>query len=151
MLFYTHLLLGVFFFLLVDPFLSPARELVFFLMVLLGSVFPDIDEPHSKMNRWSGILGRVVGVLFIHRGVIHSFLFMGLMCALVWHFWAGFAALGLLLGYVAHLFGDALTPMGVAVLYPFSNFRVRGPIRTGGLVEVLLMVLIIVLVVRKTI
>ena len=60
MLFQTHILLGVVLFLLSRPLLQEGNEIVFFLLVLLGSILPDIDSRNSKINRWSGAIGIIV-------------------------------------------------------------------------------------------
>lgn len=147
----THLLLGIVFFLLFHNFFYGGNVILFFGLVLLGSILPDIDERHSTVNRWSGFIGRIISFFFHHRGIFHSLLFAAVI------FWAMktyaglYYAIGLALGYVAHLAGDALTPMGVQVFYPFSSFRLRGPMKTGGLLEWVIFILLAVLIVKEVV
>jgi inner membrane protein len=148
MLFNTYILLGIVFFLLVKDYFPIGSNILFFALVLLGSILPDIDSPNSKINRWSGIIGKVVTFFFKHRGFFHSLLFFGILFFIVQHFWNGYYAFGILLGNIAHLIGDGITPAGVKIFYPFSNFKIRGPIRTGGMFEWVILFSLIVLVVK---
>ena len=53
------------------------NEFLLFLILIFVSLLPDIDEKHSKVNRWSGIIGRFVIHVFKHRGILHSIFFFG--------------------------------------------------------------------------
>ncbi len=151
MLFKTHLLLGIIFFLAFNHYFSGGNLIFFFLLVLLGSIIPDIDERHSKVNQWSGFLGRIVTLFFGHRGLFHSLLFAVLISGGVWVYYGWYYAGALLLGYIAHLAGDALTPMGVQVFYPFYGFKMRGPMRVGGFLEGILFLILAALILRLVI
>lgn len=145
MLFHTHLLGGIAVFLFLDSFF-PLGGLWLFLGILLGSLLPDIDEQHSKINRWSGIFGIFVAAISRHRGFFHSLLFF-LGLALLIQLWQPFLSLGLLIGYGSHLILDGLTPMGVHPLYPFSSWAMKGPLRTGSFAEHLLFLLLAIIVI----
>ena len=148
MLFYTHLLLGVVFFLLARGFFPVFNTPLFFVTMLLGSLLPDIDERHSKINRWSGFIGKIIAFLSTHRGFFHSLLFIGIVFGVLVYVKLAFYGWALLLGFLAHLLGDGLTPMGVTIFYPFSAWRIKGPFRTGGAGEIAVMVLLVVVIVR---
>jgi inner membrane protein len=108
--------------------------------VLLGSILPDLDERNSKINQWSGFIGKIIVFFFKHRGLLHSLLFHVGLFVLVSYTFNTYYAAALFIGYIAHLIGDGITPMGVQVLYPFSKFKLRGPFRVGGFVEKIIMV-----------
>src|SRR3989338_4298642 len=146
MLFHTHLLLGVALFLLASLFFPELYSVISLLFVLFGSILPDIDERNSKMNQWSGILGRVIAFFFKHRGFFHSLPFLAIPAGLLWY--AGFWKYGLALsvGFFAHLIGDGITPMGIRPFYPFSSKVFRGPIRVGGMMEMIILLGLIVVV-----
>jgi inner membrane protein len=134
MLFLTHILIGVVMFLLFMPIFDGSK-VVAFALVLLGSILPDIDEKNSKMNQWSGFIGKILVKFVKHRGIFHSLLFhLGLGFLVAWYFGAHFGV-ALFIGYLAHLVGDGITPMGVRLFYPLSNFKVKGPIRVGSYKE----------------
>ncbi len=149
MLFKTHLLLGITLFLLCRSWLSAENNIIFFLFVMLGSILPDIDQQGSKINQWFGILGTVIAKLAKHRGFFHSLLFFALASLLIARYWNLQYAIGLLMGYAAHILGDGVTPMGIQILYPFSRFTIRGPIKVGGVAETLLLVLLVILIFRE--
>lgn len=148
MLFYTHLLIGVLSFLILNPYFHGGNKWIFLAILLLGSLLPDIDEQNSKINRQSGFIGSIISFLTKHRGIFHSVFLAVLFFLLITIFWSNYYAWAMLVGYLSHLLGDALTPMGVHILYPLSNFKLKGPIRTGGIAELLLLTGIIFLIAR---
>ncbi|MBU0470513.1 MAG: metal-dependent hydrolase [Nanoarchaeota archaeon] len=145
-LFYTHLLMGVTAFLLIKDSFLGGNTLILFLIILLGSILPDIDERRSKINTWTGVLGYVVALFSRHRGFFHSLLFFISSSLVMGYYWNSYYAGGLFLGYSLHLLGDGFTRQGVQIFYPFSDFKISGPIKVGGIVEVLLVLLLIVTV-----
>lgn len=151
MLFQTHLLLGVIFFLLVGDLFHGGNNVIFFFLLLLGSVFPDIDEPHSKINQWSGIVGRIITFFFQHRTIFHSLFLHVIIFFGIQYVIGTYYASAVFLGYLAHILGDSMTPMGVQIFYPFSRLKVNGPIRVGSELEVVIMIVLMGLIVWKII
>tara|TARA_Y100000310_G_scaffold344364_1_gene456769 strand:- start:10527 stop:10979 length:453 start_codon:yes stop_codon:yes gene_type:complete len=148
MLFHTHILLGIVLFLITKNFFTGNDYIAFFL-VLLGSILPDIDSHNSKINKWSGIIGRIIVIFTKHRGLFHSLLFHALLFIVMLYYFNIYYATALFVGYLAHLIGDGITPRGIKLFYPFSNFRIKGPIKVGGWFESLIMVLLFVLILVK--
>lgn len=109
------------------------------LFVLLGSLFPDVDYHKSKLGKYFFFLNYGVK----HRGFLHSF-FGLLFLVLLFLFLTQYTQVpfivlvSFLLGFVSHMFLDALTRKGIKPFYPFK-FRVRGPFRTGKIEEKLLL------------
>lgn len=149
MLFKNHILLGIISFLIFKDFLHGGNQIIFFSLILLGSIFPDIDERRSKMNQWSGFLGRMVTFFFQHRGIFHSLVLAGVISILMAFYWDSYYALGLFIGYFSHLAGDAVTLAGVRPFYPFSSFHLKGPLRVGGVWEKVVYLLLIVLIIKE--
>src|SRR3989344_8224130 len=143
MLFYTHLLFGVAFFLVVREFAPEISTPIFLVFILFGSILPDIDEPKSRISRWSGIFGKIIGLLSKHRGFFHSLLFIALLYLVLNYFFGHYYGLAVVLGFLAHIIGDGLTPMGINLFYPFVEGRIQGPIRTGSWQEKVLMGLLL--------
>lgn len=137
MLFRTHVLFGVFCFLILDRFvLMPFWVLGF---VLIGSIFVDIDSCSSKIGKKFWFLSWP----FRHRGILHSFVvcvFLSLIVGIM-NRWMGF---GFGVGYVSHLVLDGFTRMGVKLFWPFG-FRVKGFVKSGSWVEDVVFVLLLVL------
>ena len=122
---------------LLSYFLSMPIWVLFF--ILLATVFVDIDVGRSWVgNHW---YFRPLQWMTKHRGVLHS-LFAGLVLSLVIgiiSLWGGF---GFFVGYVSHLFLDCLTKSGVRLFWTFS-WRVKGFVRSGGIVEDIVFVLLL--------
>ncbi|MFH0701875.1 MAG: metal-dependent hydrolase [Candidatus Woesearchaeota archaeon] len=148
MLFHTHILLGLLAFLLLHHYL-PGNEYIVFVLILVGSILPDIDEHKSKAVQLSGFIGKIVSFFASHRGVFHSFLLPLVLFGILGFFWNFPYALALFVGYIVHLIADALTPMGIPVFYPFSSWKLRGPIRVGTWMECFFFAVVVVLIVRE--
>ena len=124
------------YFLLSYYIVMPLYVLIF---VLLATAFVDIDIRNSKAgNRW---YFRPLQVFTKHRGFLHS-IFVGVLLSLILgivSLWAGF---GFFVGYMSHLFLDCLTKSGVALFWPFG-WKVKGFVRSGGIVEQVIFVLLL--------
>ena len=137
MLFYTHLTFA----LLVGLYFMPDK----LILVLIGSMIPDVDNVHSKINRKLRVT-KIFSYLFKHRGFCHSLWFaLGLFIFLN-HFLPSYAG-AILLGYSSHLVIDSFTKRGINYLYPVARFHVRGFIETGLGGEKLVLVLLLVCIV----
>ena len=147
----THLVTAVLFYFILLEFLVVPHRILFLIFVMLGAVVVDVDSRRSRVGR--GWWFRPLQWFVKHRGVFHSLLF-GLVLSLIVGFVAGlvlgqsglWAGVGFFVGYVVHLFGDMMTPAGVRVLYPIYNRKISfGVVRSGGLVEEVLFVLVLLL------
>lgn len=111
--------------------------------VIIGSVLPDIDEPKSYIGRRSKGVSVAVKGLFGHRGITHSIL-PCLLLILVASNHQYDIFIGLAVGYIFHIVGDALSKAGVPLFLPFSKKRIGLPVyRTGGVGEKVLMLFMI--------
>lgn len=140
MLFRTHVLFSITLCLVLLYFLEVEEITLFFLFAIMGTLFVDIDSKKSRLGRF--VYFRPVQFVLKHRGPIHSLLmalFVSLLIAMV-NKWAGF---GFFVGYVSHLFLDCLSPKGVKLFWPVSNFRFRSRIKSGGIVEEVFFVLLL--------
>lgn len=139
MQFWTHLSAGIFAALVLFSFVH--NPFLFGLIVIISSLLPDIDTPTSKLGRNN--FSKTLTAFFKHRGVIHSVFFMLLVYFFLLMFWH-FAALPFLVGYSVHLLLDLLTPRGLRLFWPFK-FRIKGFVRSGGLLEVFVFVIFLIL------
>ncbi|MFA4886820.1 MAG: metal-dependent hydrolase [Candidatus Nanoarchaeia archaeon] len=145
MMFKTHLALGLLIGLLFIKFFPQPHPILFVVLVVLFSSLPDLDTEKSKLGRKIYPISLIIRWLFGHRGFVHS-----MFAALFFYFTLAYFNLqvigdGLLIGYLAHLIGDASTKEGVAFLYPFSKFRVQGFMATGGVIESFILVCLMIL------
>lgn len=111
-------------------------ELPLVAVAIGGALLPDIDHPQSFLGRRVLPVAAVLGGLLGHRTVTHSLLGQaGVALAFLFLPWQ--LGLALALGYGSHLLADSCTRGGIPLLWP--NRRLYGPrlMRTGGLVELL--------------
>lgn len=89
---------------------------------LLGSLFPDIDLPKSKVGRKVKPISWIIYKLFGHRGFTHSLLALFLLVQLLKYFniYQSFIV-GFSIGYLSHLLGDMFTLVGVPLCYPYRR------------------------------
>ena len=144
MLFQTHILLGIVLFILTRNLFGGGNEIIFFLLVLLGAILPDIDSKNSKINRWSGIIGIIATFFAKHRGIFHSVLFHLALFFVLTPIIGVYYASGLFLGYLAHFIGDGVTKAGLAPLYPLSLYKIKGPLKVGSFFEGVILLLLFV-------
>lgn len=108
-------------------------------MALASALLPDLDHPRSLLGRQLPWISGPLSRLFGHRGFTHSLLAVGMG---VWGLaqveapWllSGAVKDALIVGYLSHLLGDWLTPMGIPLLWPWRRrFRLPGlPLKCGG-------------------
>ena len=142
MMFKTHLMLGFLVGLLAIPYFPIKNKFLFLVLVTICSSLPDMDHAKSRINRNIPLL-KVFSFLFRHRGIMHSLLAALVLSILAWYYLSQDIAYAVGIGFLAHLFGDALTKNGVELFYPFSKVKIKGCIRTGGLLEKICFYLII--------
>lgn len=133
----THVIFGVGLSLLVSQAVAPESALVMTAAGAVGSLLPDIDHPKSTFGRMIWPVSSIIGGIFGHRGITHSFL---AVAALLWLFATNHHlpawAVGLAVGYASHLLADWLTPCGVPLFWPSKKmYRSPRPIPTGGFGE----------------
>ena len=97
-----------------------------FIAAMFGSVFPDIDQPKSKIGQQIPILSKLMRGTFGHRGFCHSLLFLLILHFLVVRFLPSMAFYSLVfcLGAATHLFFDMFNSPGVPLFWPVK-IRVR--------------------------
>ena len=126
-------------------FFSVESELLYLLVVMGVGALPDIDHSKSKLGRKVKPVSWLLQTFLGHRGILHS-IFPILAAFFVFSYygylWVG---VGFAVGYFSHLVGDAFTKSGVAFLYPISSKRIKGFIRTGGVLEEVLFFVFILL------
>ena len=128
MMFLTHVSFAFLISLLIIRFSGYNLDFVFVIMVLLGSVLPDLDSAKSFIGRKI----RVVSIFLKHRAFFHSLLtavFLGVIIFLLTQ--NSFYSLGFITGFVSHLLLDSLTRTGVTPFWP-SRLKLRGGLITGS-------------------
>lgn len=116
---------------------------------ILGSLYPDIDEPNSIVGQKVTLLSKVVKKIFGHRGLIHTPFNMTLLTVGLYllHLykapnwiegvdyakipWMLYITIGFFAGYLSHIILDLMTPQGIMLFFPitdkkFNIFNLRG-------------------------
>jgi len=133
MKYYSHLIFGFLLYSILLKFFPVLIKPGVYILYFLGVLLPDIDHPKSFISReTTSFIGKHVK----HRGFTHSIEF-ALICMFVVYFVSGsiIYGLGLGLGVLAHILGDALTVTGVKMSYILGKPHIRGFVRTGHLSE----------------
>ncbi len=139
----THLLFAILLTLLFGKLLHiPVLSSESILFVFLGSLLPDIDHPHSYINRKSWKILFLSGITSGHRGWTHSFL--GVVAfTILFHFVTLKYHLNItytylfFFGYLSHLISDSLNPSGIAWFWPKKKKYGIDLIKTGSFEETL--------------
>ncbi|MBS3108043.1 metal-dependent hydrolase [Candidatus Woesearchaeota archaeon] len=141
----THLLIGIIVSVALFKFLSISHPLYFIFMTSFFAIFPDIDTFNSTIGSKVKPLSFILNLLFGHRGIMHSMFIPILAC--IFLFSQGYLVTGfaLLIGYTSHILADSLTHEGVRPFHPLS-FHVKGFIRTGGILEHIFFLLLIIII-----
>ncbi len=126
------------------------NKILFFIIILFSAAFPDIDQYKSKIGRKFGIISRLINFIFGHRGIIHSLVFLIPLTIVIWIIFKNLY-IPFLLGFLSHLILDGLTLQGINFLYPVSKLETKGFIRTGGLLEQIFFILLVIIVVSRII
>ena len=142
-MFRTHSLAGVLAALFFINSFNLSNPLLFFLIVYVSSLLPDIDIPNSKIGRKVGPISWFLNFMFGHRKIFHSLLFSFLFFMLLLILFENYIGSAFFLGYTTHLIVDGLTVRGIKPFYPISSFELNGPLRTGGLTDYFLFFLIL--------
>lgn len=99
-----------------------------------GSYIPDIDEPSSKIGKVFKPISMAIKGVAGHRGIMHTPLMAGLLLLLLffiqgeyidvnYKLYFDYILLGIITGFLSHLFVDTLTVNGVQWLWPISSKR----------------------------
>ena len=143
MMFFTHLLFGIFASVLYFNFFNPnINFLIIVFTIILASIIPDIDNPVSKIGRKF----KFVGFIFKHRGFFHSFLAIIIFGYIMFKLTSKELAIAFCFGYASHLIADAMTKKGVKLFHPFSKKALKGFIKTGGFLEWIVFFILIILI-----
>lgn len=132
MMLHTHLAFAFLISILALKFLSPANQLLFTFILLIGAAFPDIDHPKSRL----GQMAWPISLFFEHRGFFHSFFGIAIFTFLL-YFVSGSTlySIAFLLGYASHIFADALNYKGIMPFHPLLKVKLKGFMKTGTFYE----------------
>src|SRR3989338_7865362 len=146
MMYYTHLAFGFLVSLVSIIFFNIDNRLLFILITVLFSIFPDIDERNSKIGKKYKFASGIINFLFGHRGFFHS-IYIPLILYALFYYINIEIGIAVLVGYFSHLLMDAMTRQGIRPLYPIINRKINGFIKTNSFLEKVLFLIIILLLI----
>jgi len=149
MMFRTHILFALFFYILAIQLFSLNFSIIFAVILVFGAILPDVDSPTSFVNKnYLFGIGKGIALFSEHRGFFHSvfgaliFFTLGLIIIFFLKVSIIFA-IALALGYLLHLAADSLTVSGIKWFW--KSGHIKGPIRTGSIFEQLFFVGLIII------
>jgi inner membrane protein len=142
MMYYTHLAFGVLVSLLSLTFFNIKNKIIFIVLVIFFSIFPDIDEERSWIGRKNKLISKIVNLIFGHRGFFHS-IYIPILLFLILLAINIESGLAVFMGYLSHIFVDALTKSGIRPYYPIINTKIHGFIKTNSFSEKILFLIIV--------
>lgn len=106
--------------------LTPIDALHLSVSLLIGSLLPDIDHPHSVLGRRLPFISKPLYRLCGHRSLTHSIFFL-IICSLIPNLLnLEMISTGLFIGILSHILLDLMCPGGgVAFLYPLYPYRIK--------------------------
>lgn len=117
----------------------------------LGALLPDIDEPESYIGRRTRGISDLINLLFGHRGITHTLLFV--VAVGILFMWIGeltnnpLIGMYLTLGVFLHILEDSFSAGGVQWLLPITNKTYHITVySTGSLVEFFIGVVALIII-----
>ena len=104
---------------------------------VFGSLLPDICHTGSKIGKTFPTISKIVNIVFGHRTLTHSLLFLMIMAIVMTRYIANESIIaGIIIGIISHYVLDMFTKKGIMLFFPI-NIMVRFPIttRTGSKTE----------------
>jgi len=125
----THLVLAFLILVLFGFVLDFPIYLAIFAFV--GVLLPDLDVRPRKM----------------HRKLCHNIWFLMIVLFIAYNLGVDrTGAIIISIGFFSHMIGDALTHKGIMPLWPIKKPKFNGPIKTGGLGEYLIVLVLLLLI-----
>ena len=128
MLVKTHFAISAFAMILFLPIVN--SKIIFLIMVLIGTLLPDIAAVLIQVEKKPGKLLQYISV---HHNFLHS-LSVCLLISILFAVFIPVLAFGFFLGYSLHLLADSFTKTGVTPLWPYSK-KIQGSLNYGSVVE----------------
>lgn len=143
MRYYTHLAFSFLVGIILIRYLSISNQILFMIIFLFFSIFPDIDSTKSKISKKIKPIAWLIKISLGHRGLIHS-IFPPIILYFLLLPINKPAAIAASIGYLTHLLLDCLNKRGLSILWPLKK-KIKGPIKTGSLTENILFAIFLII------
>jgi len=144
MMFKTHMAFAVLFSLFFLYYFQPQNPALFSLVFLFAAILPDVDTNKSKIGQNTKPFSSIIGMVFGHRGFFHTIWIPLIVFLTFWYFDYKFLGIAFFFGYMLHLGCDIFTKEGIKLFHPLLNFHFKGFLRTGGLLEHIILLGVII-------
>ena len=146
MMYRTHIAFSVLIGLISLEFFDVENKLLYFALVIISSMFVDIDLPKSKIGSKVKPISWLLELLLGHRGLLHSLYPVIFLYVLFFHILdLNLIGLAVVVGYLSHIFIDLFNKEGITLFPPFKLTFVRGFIRVGGIIEYVIFVTLVII------
>ena len=151
MMFRTHILFALFFYIIIIKIFSLEFSWIFTFILCFGAILPDMDSPKSYVNRkYLFGFGKGIAAFSKHRGFWHSIfglLIFAIISFVVIYFIKQPIVFGFALpfGYFLHLAADSLNVSGIKWLWKSKKLHIKGKISTGTIFEQLFFIILLFL------
>ena len=102
---------------------------------ILGALAPDIENVHSIVGRRFPIISSILNMVFGHRGLLHSPLFLAFLWFVLARIPIGQYRTIFYVGYASHLLQDLFTSGGIPLFFPIHRKVRLSPFDTGGIMD----------------
>ena len=121
----------------------PVNIYLFVVILVLAGILPDIDCPHTVLGKKFKFLSK----FFKHRGFFHSIILAVILAIIVFLITLNrYYAFAAIIGFLSHIILDSLTPGGTIPFWP-QKIRLKGKIKTGSVIDWILLIIFISLIV----
>jgi len=125
-------------------YFQPQNPILFSIVFLFAAILPDIDTSKSKIGQNTKPLSIILNILFGHRGFFHTIWIPLIVFLASWHFEYKILGIAFFSGYMLHLTCDLFTKEGVKLFSPLLKFHFKGFLTTGGRLEYVLLLGVII-------
>ena len=119
---------------------------IFFGLLSIGALLPDIDHPKSKLGNKIPKTSHFFHFVFGHRGFFHSLFFVVILSGILLVLFGNMISFPFMIGMLSHLFSDCLSTEGINLIYPFHQLSVKGFIETGSIAEFIVFFLAVIFI-----
>lgn len=109
----------------------------------VSSLLPDLDTHESKLGRKLPFISIPLGLIFGHRGMLHSLLAVIIIYIIALQFFPTWA-IPMTVGYTSHLILDSFTPSKIPWLWPYPERYGFPLVETDSIVDIMVSVLLTV-------
>lgn len=134
---------------LINSNINISAYVILYAGILIGSILPDIDEPHSLIGSKLSFISYQINIVFGHRTITHN-IFIGIIISIIGLLLNINIIIGIGLGIIIHILSDSITKGGInGGLFPLTSNNTKFVLlpyslrfKVGGIVELCILILL---------